>query len=94
MPRYSEEFKREAVRLVREERMSILQAARVTGANHNTIREWIKKAELQDHQSKAFSSEKEELSALRKEVRELKMEREFLKKTLVYFAKDKSERSL
>jgi len=88
MPRYSEEFKREAVRLVREERMSILQAARVTGANHNTIREWIKKAELQDHQSKAFSSEKEELSALRKEVRELKMEREFLKKTLVYFAKD------
>jgi len=88
MPRYSEEFKREAVRLVREERMSILQAARVTGANHNTIREWIKKVELQDHQSKAFSSEKEELSALRKEVRELKMEREFLKKTLVYFAKD------
>ena len=88
MPRYSEEFKREAVRLVREERMSILQAARVTGANHNTIREWIKKAELQDHQSKAFSSEKEELSALRKEVRELKMEREFLKKTLVYFAKE------
>jgi len=58
-------------------------SARVTGANHNTIREWIKKAELQDHQSKAFSSEKEELSALRKEVRELKMEREFLKKTLV-----------
>ena len=88
MPRYSEEFKREAIRLVREERMSILQAARVTGANHNTIREWIKKAELQDHQSKAFSSEKEELSALRKEVRELKMEREFLKKTLVYFAKE------
>ena len=88
MPRYSEEFKREAVRLVREERMSILQAARVTGANHNTIREWIKKADLQDHQSKIFSSEKEELSALRKEVRELRMEREFLKKTLVYFAKD------
>ena len=88
MPKYSEEFKREAVRLVREERMSILQAARVTGANHNTIREWIKKAELQDHQSKAFSSEKEELSALRKEVRELRMEREFLKKTLVYFAKE------
>jgi len=43
MPRYSEEFKREAIRLVREERMLILQAARVTGANHNTIREWIKK---------------------------------------------------
>ena len=88
MPRYSEEFKREAIRLVREERMSILQAARVTGANHNTIREWIRKADLQDHQSKTFSSEKEELNALRKEVRELKMEREFLKKTLVYFAKE------
>ena len=88
MPRYSEEFKREAVRLVREERMSVLQAARVTGANHNTIREWIRKADLQDHQSKTFNSEKEELSALRKEVRELKMEREFLKKTLVYFAKE------
>ena len=88
MPRYSEEFKREAVRLVREERMSVLQAARLTGANHNTIREWIKKADLQDHHSKTFSSEKEELSALRKEVRELKMEREFLKKTIVYFAKE------
>ena len=74
--------------------MSILQAARVTGANHNTIREWIKKAELQDHQSKAFSSEKEELSALRKEVRELKMEREFLKKHSSTSPRIKSERSL
>ena len=46
MPKYSEEFKREAVRLVREERMSVLQAARVTGANHNTIRECIRKADV------------------------------------------------
>ena len=88
MPRYSEKFKRESVHLVMEKIISVLQAARVTGANHNTIREWIRKADLQDHQSKTFSSEKEELSALRKEVRELKMEREFLKKTLVYFAKE------
>lgn len=88
MPRYSEAFKQEAVRLVREERVSLLQAARVTGANHNTIREWVKRAESEDQTAQEYASEKEELLALRRQLREMRMERDFLKKTLIYFAKD------
>ena len=88
MPRYSEAFKQEAVRLVREEGVSLLQAARVTGANHNTIREWVKRAESEDQTAQGYASEKEELLALRRQLREMRMERDFLKKTLIYFAKD------
>lgn len=88
MPRYSEAFKQEAVRLVREEGVSLLQAARITGANHNTIREWIKRAESEDQTAQEYASEKEELLALRRQLREMRMERDFLKKTLIYFAKD------
>ena len=88
MPRYSEAFKQEAVRLVREEGVSLLQAARVTGANHNTIREWVKRAESEDQTAQEYASEKEELLALRRQLREMRMERDFLKKTLIYFAKD------
>ena len=88
MPRYSEAFKQEAVRLVREEGVSLLQAARVTGANHNTIREWVKRAESEDQTAQEYASEKEELFVLRRQLREMRMERDFLKKTLIYFAKD------
>ena len=88
MPRYSEAFKQEAVRLVREEGVSLLQAARITGANHNTIREWVKRVESEDQTAQDYASEKEELLALRRQLREMRMERDFLKKTLIYFAKD------
>lgn len=88
MPRYSEAFKQEAVRLVREEGVSLLQAARITGANHNTIREWVKRTESEDQTAQDYASEKEELLALRRQLREMRMERDFLKKTLIYFAKD------
>ena len=88
MPRYSEAFKQEAVRLVKEEGVSLLQAARITGANHNTIREWVKRAESEDQTAQEYASEKEELLALRRQLREMRMERDFLKKTLIYFAKD------
>jgi transposase len=88
MPRYSEEFKQEAIRPVRGEGISLLQVGRIVGANHNMILEWVKKAESEDQSAKEYASEREELLALRRELKETRMERDFLKKTLVYFAKD------
>ena len=41
MPAYTEEFKKEAVRLVQEERMSIGQVKKTLGISYNVIRKWL-----------------------------------------------------
>ena len=85
---YTKEFKEEAVALVRDQGYTVPQAARSLGIATNMLYRWKQKREDQQ-QGKALSEdEREELKSLRKEVKNLRMEKEILKKASAFFAKE------
>jgi transposase len=88
--KYTEEFKTEAVRLIVEEGYSISQAARNLDINANMLGRWKRELTEDAEIRQQVSDEKEELKRLREEVRQLKMEREILKKATAFFAKESS----
>jgi len=89
--RYSKEFKLDAVRLVTEQGYSIAGAARNLGLNANMLSRW--KMEATESES-AFrgngnlTEEQLELRRLKAENRQLRMEREILKKATAFFVKE------
>jgi transposase len=90
--KYPEEFRRETVRLVLTTDKSMAEVARDLGINYKTLGNWVRaaqKREDRDAQPGAISeSERVELQRLRKEVTELRVEREILRKAAAYFAKE------
>jgi transposase len=90
---FSAEFKAEAVRLVREEGRTVASVAESLGIWHTSLSKWVEQAEVDAGQGSAgalTSAEKEELTQLRRENRQLKMERDILKKATAFFAKENS----
>jgi transposase len=90
---YSKEQMADAVRLVRVSGESIPTIARDLGIHESSIRRWVRQADIDDGkgpEGALTTEELEELRRLRKEVRTLRMERDFLKKVSVYFAKEES----
>jgi len=79
---YTDEFKRDAVKLVTEQRYSLAQAARNLGVHANLLRSWKQKIAAEDEQYEAGLTEDErmELASLRAENKRLRMERDILKK--------------
>ncbi len=90
--RFSPEFKREAVRLVRQRRVSMVQVARDLDVHVNLLRGWVRADEADPEH--AFPGEgrqkpeQAELTRLQREVTRLKAERDILKKAAAYFAKE------
>ena len=85
--RYTAEFKRDAIRLVEEEGLSVARVARDLGVNANSIHGWLQK-HRDEQREELGESELEELKRLRKQVRILEEEREILKKAAAFFAKE------
>jgi transposase len=87
---FTDEFKASTVRLVLDEGKSIPQVARDLDLTESTLRIWVERARADRTHGKTglTTEEREELRRLRKEVRELKMEREILKKAAAFFAKE------
>jgi len=89
--RFTDEFKAGAVRLVLIEGRSINGASTDLGIHSASLSRWVEQARADQGKSKRgtlTTEEKEELSRLRKEVRELRLEREILKKAAAFFAKE------
>ena len=85
---YSREYKEEAVALVTEQGYSVPKAAESLGINPNMLYKWKEKFEAES-QSKALpEDERDELKRLRRENKELRMEKEILKKASAFFAKE------
>jgi transposase len=83
--RYPQEFKAEAVQLVRSfPENSIRQLAYELGISYQTLRNWLKQAEIDRGQREGLTTkEREELRRLsRRENKILREEREILKKAL------------
>ncbi len=89
-PSYAPEFRAEAVRLVREGGRTPEQLARDLGCTAQSIRTWVRQAELDEGRRTdgLTTAERKELRRLRAEVRVLTMERDLLKKAAAFFARD------
>ncbi len=93
--KFTAEQKADAVRLVREVG-SIAQVARDLDLTETALRHWVKQADIDEGhgpEDALTTEEKEEVRRLRREVRTLRMERDFLKKAAVFFAKDQDRPS-
>lgn len=91
---FSREFKLEAVRLITERGVSIVQASRDLDVHQTLLRDWVRA--LAADPKDAFPGqgqmkpEQAEIDRLRKEVTKLKAECDILKKAAAYFAKDQT----
>jgi transposase len=87
---FTPEQKADAVRLIREVG-NLSKVSRDLGIDENSLRRWMKQAEIDEgHSSEGAltTEEREELRRLRRENRTLQMERDFLKKAAAFFAKE------
>lgn len=88
--KYTDEFKAGALRLVAEG-LSPASVAADLGVHSSSIYNWVQQAAADAGKGRPgalTSDEKAELTALRKEVRVLQMERAILKKAAAFFAKE------
>ena len=87
--RFTSEFKAGAVRLVLDEGKTVGAAARELDLTASALAAWVRQAEADRSKGKTglTTAEREELARLRKENRELRLEREILKKPAAFFAK-------
>ena len=88
--RYSPEYKQEAVSLVQQSDIPISEIARNLGINDNMLRRWVK--EYADPDKKSFPGHgmprDAEITRLKRELLQVKKERDFLKEAAAYFAKE------
>lgn len=92
--RYSKEFKIEAIRLLESGEKTGSELAMELGVKRTLLYRW--KDQFEAKGEKAFSNksgrlpkdQESEITRLRREVKELREERDILKKAAVYFAKD------
>ena len=87
---YPPEFREEAVRLVREGGKSIGAVAKDLGIADQSLRNWVKQADLDTGRCTdgLTTEERVELRRLRRENRVLKEERAILVKAAAFFAKE------
>lgn len=92
--KHAQEFKREAVRLMenRGER-TVADIAASLGVAENLLHAWKRKlgsAAEQVRRERGGETPEEELKRLRREVTQLRQERDILKKSVAVFARDRS----
>ena len=88
---YSPEFRAGAVALVLDEKKGAGEIAKNLGVSRSALDKWVQLARIERGQGKASDltrEEKQEFVRLRKEVRQLQMERDILKKAAAFFAKE------
>ena len=85
--RFDREFKISTVRMITEEGHKVAEVARSLGIHQNQIYNWKKK--FSDQGDKAFPGKGHltELAALRRQLRDVEMERDILKKAVGIFSK-------
>ncbi len=87
---YSPEFKEEAVKMVIETSRPIAQVAKDLGIIEQTLGNWVSayRRDHADDEPALTVPERARLREMERELREIKIENDFLKKAAAYFAKE------
>lgn len=88
---FTPEFRAEAVRLCKVGDRTITQVAKDLDLTENSLREWVKRADIDAGKGPPealTTAEREELARLRRENKRLAMERDILKAAATFFAKE------
>ena len=88
---YTLEFKEEAVSLVVDGGLTVAEVGRRLSISQQTLRNWIKKqrsAGLKANGNHSISELEAEVSKLRKDLAEARLEKEILKKAMAYLARE------
>lgn len=90
LSKYPEEFKRQAASLVVDGGRKVREVARELDVNHETLRNWVTamRKERATPGGPVTPDERAELARLRRQVAELELEKEILRKAAVFFAKE------
>ena len=89
---FEDDFRAQAVRLVLDEGKTVAAAARDLDLTPSALRRWVEQARADRTRGRTglTTVEREELARLRKENRELRVERDILKKAAAVVAKHQS----
>ena len=88
--RFTPEYKAEVVRLIRTSGKTIGQVTKDLDLTETAVRAWVRQAgidEKGDPRGPLTSEERAELTRLRRELKTVTMEREFLRKAAAFFAR-------
>jgi transposase len=89
--KFTKEYKAEVVRLVLDGGKAVGQVSRDLDLTESAVRNWVKQAKIDGGKGGTgplTTAERGELVALRREARQLRMEREILIKAAAFFAKE------
>jgi transposase len=84
--RYTDEFRRDAVRIAISSGLTRPQVSSDLGVGLSTLNKWVQLHQHEDLMSGPHEDVEKENTRLRKEVRLLREEREVLKKATIFFA--------
>lgn len=90
---FTAEQKAAAVAIVKQSGQPISQVAQEMGLSESALRKWVKQATIDQggsSQGALTTQERSELTALRKDLKRVQMERDFLKKAATFFARENS----
>lgn len=92
--KFTDEFKREAIRLAEQPDKNVSGVARDLGLDPSVLRRWMTQMQGGVWEPTSGqplkSAQQQEIEALRRELAKVKTERDILKKAVGYFAKDQT----
>ena len=87
--RYPREYRRDVCALVIDQGRSVSDVSKELGLIEQTVYNWLRQERVDRGEKEGLTtSEREELSALRRENRQLRQERDLLKKATVFWIKE------
>ena len=91
--KFTEEFKRDAVELVRSTGRPIAEVARELDLYDSTLGNWVRQQQIDEGEREGLTSEERaRLRALERENAELRMERDLLKRSVAFWVRETSTR--
>lgn len=90
---FTDEYKAEVVKLITEQGRPVGQVCEELDLTESAVRRWVQRAEVdagRGADGALTTTEREELRRLRRELKEVRMERDLLKKATAFFAKESS----